>query len=63
MNKLQELLDKEALLENQRIVILKQITKLRGDVPPACWGTDDCGTNMLVCCPWRIDCGDKDAVL
>ena len=56
---IQELLDKEARLANERYAILKQIKLLRGDEPPHCWGQDDCSTLMLVRCPWRIDCGEK----
>ena len=52
---IQELLDKEARLANERYVILKQIKLMRGDEPPHCWGQDDCSTLMLVRCPWRID--------
>lgn len=57
---IQELLDKESRLANERYVILKQIKLMRGDEPPHCWGQDDCSTLMLVRCPWRIDCGEKN---
>lgn len=60
MTDIQELLDKEARLGNERYEILKQIKELRGDEPPHCWGQDDCSTMILVRCPWRIDCGKKD---
>ena len=54
---IQDLLDNEARLSNERYVILQQIKQLRGDTPPTCWGQDDCSTMMLSRCPWRIDCG------
>jgi hypothetical protein len=63
MSRIQELLDKEAQLSNNgqdndfRKIVLIEIKQLRGNEPPACWGEDDCSTNMLMRCPWRIDCG------
>ena len=63
---IQELLDKEARLfnegrpANERYAILKQIKLLRGDEPPHCWGQDDCSMLMLIRCPWRIDCEEKN---
>ena len=56
MDKLQELLDKEAALSNERRDVINEIIKLRGSLQPHCWGEDDCSTNMLVHCPWRVDC-------
>jgi hypothetical protein len=64
MSKIQELLDKEATMANEgqdndfRKIILLEIKHLRGSDAPACWGEDDCSTNMLMRCPWRIDCGN-----
>lgn len=63
MSHIQNLLDKEAQLSNQgqnnefRWMIHAEIKQLRGPVAPTCWGQDDCSTNMLMRCPWRIDCG------
>ena len=65
MSKLQELLDKEAKLSNdglgdskERQEILKVIRVMRkGLHQPLCFGQDDCSTNMLSKCPWRMDCG------
>jgi hypothetical protein len=61
---LQDLLDKEAELDNSghsdsefRIIILEEIKAKRGEEPPFCWGWDDCSSEMLIRCPWRIDCG------
>jgi len=64
MSKIQELLDKEATMANEghdndfRKIILLEIKHLRGSDAPACWGEDDCSTNMLMRCPWRIDCSN-----
>lgn len=63
MSNIQELLDKEAELSNRgqnnelRWIIHAEIKQLRGQVPPPCHGEDDCSTNMLSRCAWRIDCG------
>ena len=65
MSKLQELLDKEVKLSNdgfgdskERQEILKVIRVMRkGLHQPLCFGQDDCSTNMLSKCPWRMDCG------
>lgn len=63
MNVIQDLLDKEAELSNRgqnndlRWIIHTEIKQLRGTEAPSCWGEDDCSTNMLMRCPWRIDCG------
>ena len=59
---IQELLDKEANLGNRRIMIHKQIKAERGDTPPTCWGIDDCSTQIMSACPWRIDCDSYEAV-
>lgn len=61
MSELQVLLDKEANLSNRRQLILKQIKASRGDEPPRCWGMDDCSTNIMSQCPWRIDCDGHEA--
>jgi len=61
MSATQELLDKEANLANRRSMIHKQIKILRGETPPRCWGMDDCSTQMLITCPWRIDCDGHEA--
>ena len=55
----QELLDKEAILCNERIAVHNKIKQMRGEEPPVCWGHDDCSTNILMRCPWRIDCESK----
>ena len=59
--KLQELLDKEANLSNRRYHILQQIKAARGTEPPLCWGMDDCSTQIMSMCPWRIDCDGYEA--
>lgn len=59
MDNLQELLDMHANLSNSLSEVKKQIVEMRGNDPPCCWGHDDCSTQMLMHCPWRIDCGDK----
>lgn len=63
MNRIQDLLNQEARAgnskrykERDKIRILIKLT--RESPPPECWGEDDCSTEMLVRCPWRIDCGD-----
>lgn len=61
MIEIQALLDKEATLGNRRILIHKQIKAMRGKVPRACWGTDDCSTIVLMHCPWRMDCDSLEA--
>jgi hypothetical protein len=61
MTEIQELLNKEANLANRRDLVHKQIKVMRGTEPPACWGFDDCSTNILSQCPWRIDCGKHES--
>jgi hypothetical protein len=61
MTPIQALLDKEASLANRRDLVHKQIKVLRGEQPPVCWGMDDCSTQMLSQCPWRIDCSSYEA--
>jgi hypothetical protein len=61
MSEIQTLLDKEANLANRRSLVHKQIVVLRGEDPPVCWGNDDCSTNILSQCPWRIDCDSPAA--
>lgn len=66
MSKIQNLLDKEARLSNdgkgdspERQEILTMIRLMRDEnYRPVCFGEDDCSTNMLMRCPWRIDCGN-----
>ncbi len=58
---IQELLDKEASLGNRRYHVIQQIKAQRGVEPPRCWGMDDCSTQIMSTCPWRIDCGDYEA--
>lgn len=64
MATIQELLDQEAKLSNSgygdsdfRKIVLEEIRQRRGTEPPACFGEDDCSTNILMRCPWRMDCG------
>lgn len=62
---IQQLLDREARMSNEgldknhpfRKIIHEEIKSLRGNQAPICHGEDDCSTNMLMRCPWRIDCG------
>ena len=63
---LQKLLDEEARLSNiayqnnttvDLSLIHNKIKEMRGNNPPPCWGDDDCSTEFLMRCPWRIDCG------
>lgn len=69
MDKIQELLNLEATLSNEghgncqeRLDAHQQIKQLRGDAPMPCWGEDDCSTNFLMRCPWRIDCGGEESL-
>lgn len=65
MSTIQELLDKEAKLSNQgkgdtveRQQLLTAIRVMRPEqYRPVCFGEDDCSTNMLSRCAWRMDCG------
>ena len=65
MTTIQDLLNKEARLSNagkgespERQEILTMIRLARDEkYRPSCFGEDDCSTNMLMRCPWRIDCG------
>ena len=62
---IQALLDREAQLSNagngkspERQELLTMIRLARDEAEcPSCFGEDDCSTNMLMRCPWRIDCG------
>lgn len=61
---IQDLLDEEARLGNagkteEQKGVHVLIKLRRGHLSPPCWGEDDCSTNMLMRCPWRIDCGSK----
>lgn len=66
MTRVQELLNQDARMSNEgiakdndlRIIVQEEIRGLRGHIPPPCWGEDDCSTDSLVRCPWRIDCGE-----
>jgi hypothetical protein len=64
MSHIQELLNQEAILSNngksnseERKRIHTLIRLQRAGPAPGCFGDDDCSINMLVHCPWRIDCG------
>lgn len=64
MTLIQDLLNQEALLANsgqdrspQRYEIHTAIRLARGSQEPVCFGADDCSTQILSCCPWRMDCG------
>ena len=65
MSELQKLLDREAELSNtgqgdseERKKIHTLIRLMRNETQqPDCFGDDDCSTNILSQCPWRIDCG------
>lgn len=62
---IQDLLNKEAKLSNsgngdspERLDIIKVIRRKRDKLfMPLCFGQDDCSTNMLSKCAWRMDCG------
>ena len=63
---LQTLLNAEATIANDvdvahlvRQQLHYEIVQLRGSEPPPCHGEDDCSTNILSQCPWRIDCGTQ----
>lgn len=60
MQKLQELLDQQAIKDTASL--RKVIRLARGDTPPNCWSNDDCSTSFLAVCPWRIDCGEPESV-
>lgn len=65
MTKMQDLLNKEARLSNagkgdsvERQETLTLIRLQRDEAyRPSCFGEDDCSTQMLSTCPWRMDCG------
>lgn len=65
MSTIQELLDEDAKICNtispddpKRKEIHKVIRVMRkGLHQPLCFGQDDCSTNMLSKCAWRMDCG------
>lgn len=61
---IQDLLDQEANIANSggehseaRVIIHDKIRVMRGTEHPVCFGDDDCSTNILSKCPWRMDCG------
>lgn len=57
---IQDLLDEEANLKNSgkdatEVIVL--IRNMRNDAyRPSCFGHDDCSTEFLSRCPWRMDC-------
>jgi hypothetical protein len=62
---LQNLLDEEATLSNEgkgdslerkQILMIIRLTRDEANRPP-CFGEDDCSTEILSRCPWRMDCG------
>lgn len=54
----QTLLDHQATLSNQLHDVKEELRRRTQDLPkPPCFGEDDCSTEMLSRCPWRIDCG------
>lgn len=65
MSTMQDLLNKEAKLSNagkgdssERQELLTMIRLKRNEqYRPVCFGEDDCSTQMLSTCPWRMDCG------
>ncbi len=65
MSTIQEMLNKEATLSNkgqgdsqERQELLTMIRLKRDEqYRPVCFGLDDCSTQMLSTCPWRMDCG------
>jgi hypothetical protein len=61
MSILQDLLNKEASLGNRRYHVHQQIKAERGQEIPQCWGMDDCSTQIMSTCPWRIDCDSHQA--
>jgi hypothetical protein len=65
MSTMQDMLNKEARLSNagngdsqERQELLTMIRLKRDEqYRPSCFGHDDCSTQMLSTCPWRMDCG------
>lgn len=65
MTEMQAMLNKEARLSNagkgesdDRQKLLTMIRMKRDEANrPSCFGHDDCSTQMLSTCPWRMDCG------
>lgn len=59
---MQDLLNMEARFKNagkhaEAEPVIAIIRDLRGKFVPPCFGHDDCSTNILMRCPWRMDCG------
>lgn len=57
---IQDLLDEEANLKNSgqdAEYVINIIRERRGNQAPICFGLDDCSTDFLIRCPWRMDCG------
>ena len=48
--------DGVAQLKTVIATLHRQIECLRGPAPD-CYGEDDCSTNILSMCPWRMTCG------
>jgi len=46
----------DAIAQRTKKQIHIQIVNLRGTEPPVCHHEDDCSTQILSMCPWRIDC-------
>lgn len=72
MTELQTLLDIEAYSSNISFktngetkeyaikihqLVCSLIEDKRKPNPPVCYGQDDCSTNILSKCPWRMTCG------
>ncbi len=54
----QQLLGDQAALSNQLYDVKQEIRRrLENQPKPPCFGDDDCSTETLSRCPWRIDCG------
>lgn len=46
-------------LTNLRDRLHNCIVLNRNPVSPSCYGEDDCSTNQLSMCPWRMNCGSS----
>ena len=68
-NKLYDLKGDDLLIERVYLtrdlkVVEEMIRECRSQVPPICFGLDDCSTEMLSRCPYRMDCAvDTDYTL
>lgn len=54
---IQDLLDDEARLSNELLAVRTMIRQRRLPQAPSCFGLDDCSTQALSTCPYRMDCG------